>query len=126
MSSERRFASIPASEVDPELRELACLAGEVAAKRLGIPKVLLVWVLPDSGTQDRSGAARHVHPGGWSGWVYDDEPDRIYVRADMPRHVMPTVLHELRHLAQLRQRRPLDEDDAERFAQRVMQTPLYL
>ena len=125
MAEQRAFVAIPASQVDPELRRSARLAGEIGTDRLGISNVLLVWVLPESGTPDRPGTARHVQPGTWSGWVYDDDPgSRVYVRADMPRHVMPTVLHELRHLAQLRDHGTFDEDDAEQWAQRVMQTPL--
>ena len=128
MSPERPFVTIPASQVDPELRRLARLAGEIGAERLGIPKVHLRWVLPEASARpsQREGAARHVEPSNWSGWVYRDEPDTFYVRADMPRHVMPTVLHELRHLAQSRDGAPLDEIDAEQWAQRLMQTPLYL
>lgn len=128
MSVERPFVTIPASHVDPELRRLARLAGEIGAGCLGIRKVNLRWVLPEASAarSQREGAARHVSPRNWSGWVYRDEPDTFYVRADMPEHVAPTVLHELRHLAQHRDGDPTDEDDAERWAQHVMQTPYYV
>lgn len=127
MSLEPPFVTIPASEVDPQLRRLARLAGEIGAGCLGIPKVNLRWVLPEGAARSpREGAARHVSPRNWSGWVYRDEPATFYVRADMPRHVMPTVLHELRHLAQHRDGDTTDEDDAEQWAQRVMHTPFYL
>ena len=128
MSTPRPFVTIPASQVDPELRRVAVLAGEIGAARLGIPSVTLRWVLPEGSAapSQRTGAARHVEPGNWSGWVYSDEPSTFYVRADMPKHVIPTVLHELRHLDQWRQGGDLDEDDAEQWAQRIMQTPYYL
>lgn len=128
MSTQRPFVTIPASQVDDDLRHLARTAGEIGAARLGIPSVTLTWVLPEASAtpSQRTGAARYVEPGNWSGWVYSDEPTTIYVRADMPRHVIATVLHELRHLAQRRDDGSLDENDAEQWAQRVMQIPLYL
>lgn len=54
------------------------------------------------------------------GWTITD-PEHIAIRADQPRaQIAATVAHEMRHVYQERQGRPISEDDAEAFAGRVL------
>ena len=55
------------------------------------------------------------------GWYRADPVPHVAIRADQSRHqIGMTAAHELRHLWQERHGRPINEDEAEAFAGRIV------
>lgn len=123
----RTYLEVPVGSVDADTRWRVRVALDVAEAKLGLPPIDVVWVIPAPAGYVGFAPAYH-RPSPVGGWISEEDPERIFIRADLPARAMRVALHEARHAHQIR--RPADfptdtealENDAEAWALGALQS----
>lgn len=119
------YSEILPASVDPDDAEFARRVLTESCLQLGITWPVVRWyvasevvgrhVLTKYGRRLDKEETRSLH-----GW-YIDQPPHVAVRADQSRvQIGLTLAHELRHVWQEANDRPINEADAEAFAGRIL------
>jgi hypothetical protein len=119
--------------VDAGTRWRVAVALDLAAGILGLPPMAPRWVIPAPSGYDGFAPGHRSRTGrDLFGFAYQDEPEHVFLRADMTAHAMETALHEARHHhqwaypGQYPDDATLLERDAEQWAAQTMEVGVFL